>query len=170
MTIKEIMVTATPILDEKGNIKFIVANVRDMTDLIYLENKCNKAQSLSEQYYSELIKERGYSGKIIAESEPMRKIMQLAYRLAQVDSNILLEGESGTGKEVVARFIHEMGPRSRAPFISINCAGIPESLLEAELFGYEEGAFTGAKKGGKVGLIELADGGTQCLQCRRGDI
>lgn len=163
MTIKEIMVTATPILDEKGNIKFIVANVRDMTDLIYLENECSKAQSLSKQYYSELIKERGYSGKIIAESEPMRKIMQLAYRLAQVDSNILLEGESGTGKEVIARFIHEMGPRSRAPFISINCAGIPESLLEAELFGYEEGAFTGAKKGGKIGLIELADGGTLFL-------
>ncbi|MCR4429544.1 MAG: sigma 54-interacting transcriptional regulator [Tepidanaerobacteraceae bacterium] len=163
MTIKEIMVTATPILDEKGNIKFIVANVRDMTDLIYLENECNKAQSLSKQYYSELIKERGFSGKIIAESEEMKKILQAAYRLAQVDSNILLEGESGTGKEVVARFIHEMGPRSRAPFISINCAGIPESLLEAELFGYEEGAFTGAKKGGKLGLIELADEGTLFL-------
>lgn len=162
-TIKEIMVTATPILDGKGNIKFIVANVRDMTDLIFLENECNKAQFLSKQYYSELIKERGYSGKIIAESEEMIKIMQAAYRMAQVDSNILLEGESGTGKEVVARFIHEMGPRSGAPFIPINCAGIPESLLEAELFGYEEGAFTGAKKGGKMGLIELADGGTLFL-------
>ncbi|EGD50031.1 putative sigma54 specific transcriptional regulator, partial [Thermoanaerobacter ethanolicus JW 200] len=60
--------------------------------------------------------------------------------------------------EVIARFIHEMSPRNKAPFISINCAGIPESLLDAELFGYEEGAFTGARKRGKVGLIELADG------------
>ncbi|MBE0068501.1 sigma-54 interaction domain-containing protein [Thermoanaerobacterium thermosaccharolyticum] len=162
-TIKEIMVTATPILDENGKIKYIVANVRDMTDLIYLKNECNKAQSLSKQYYSELIKERGYPGKIVAESEEMKKIMQLAYRVAQVNSNILLEGESGTGKEVIARFIHEVGPRNRAPFISINCAGIHETLLEAELFGYEEGAFTGAKKGGKVGLIELADGGTLFL-------
>ncbi|SDG05149.1 PAS domain S-box-containing protein [Thermoanaerobacter thermohydrosulfuricus] len=162
-TIKEIMVTATPILDEKGKIKYIVANVRDMTDLIYLENECKKIQSLSEQYYLELMKERGYSGKVIAESEEMRKIMQLAYRVAQVDSNVLLEGESGTGKEVIARFIHEMSPRNKAPFISINCAGIPESLLDAELFGYEEGAFTGARKRGKVGLIELADGGTLFL-------
>lgn len=162
-TIKEIMVTATPILDEKGKIKYIVANVRDMTDLIYLENECKKIQSLSEQYYLELMKERGYSGKVIAESEEMRKIMQLAYRVAQVDSNVLLEGESGTGKEVIARFIHEMSPRNKAPFISINCAGIPESLLDAELFGYEEGAFTGARKRGKMGLIELADGGTLFL-------
>ncbi|MCG0275852.1 MAG: sigma 54-interacting transcriptional regulator [Thermosediminibacteraceae bacterium] len=162
-TVKEIMVTATPILDERGNIKYIVANVRDMTELIFLENKCKKIQSLSEQYYLELIKERGYSGKIISESEEMKRIMQLAYRVAQVDSNVLLEGESGTGKEVIARFIHEMSPRHKAPFISINCAGIPDSLLDAELFGYEEGAFTGARKGGKVGLIELADGGTLFL-------
>jgi len=160
LTVKEIMVTATPILDDRGNIKFIVANVRDMTDLTYLQNECDKAKSLSKQYYYELMKERGYAGKIIAESQQMQKILQLAYRLAQVDTNVLLEGESGTGKEVVARFIHEMGSRGKNPFISINCAGIPEALLEAELFGYEEGAFTGAKRGGKIGLIELADGGT----------
>ncbi|AEM77821.1 LOW QUALITY PROTEIN: PAS sensor protein [Thermoanaerobacter wiegelii Rt8.B1] len=162
-TIKEIMVTATPILDRNRKIKYIVANVRDMTDLIYLENECKKAETLSKQYYLELMKERGYSGKIVAESEEMKKIVQLAYRVAQVDSNILLEGESGTGKEVIARFIHEVSPRNKAPFISINCAGIPESLLDAELFGYEEGAFTGARKGGKVGLIELADEGTLFL-------
>lgn len=162
-TIKEIMVTATPILDKNGEIKYIVANVRDMTDLIYLENECNKAKSLSKQYYSELIEERGYVENIIAESMEMKKTIQLAYRVAQVDSNVLLEGESGTGKDVIARFIHEMSPRNKAPLISINCAGIPETLLEAELFGYEEGSFTGAKKGGKVGLIELADGGTLFL-------
>ena len=163
LTVKEIMVTATPIFDDSGNIKFIVANVRDMTDLIYLQNECDKAQTLSKQYYYELIKERGYSGKVIAESREMQKVLQLAFRLAQVDSNVLIEGESGTGKEVVARLIHELGSRSKNPFISINCAGIPEALLEEELFGYEEGAFTGAKKGGKIGLIELADGGTLFL-------
>lgn len=162
-TIKEIMVTATPILDKDGEIKYIVANVRDMTDLTHMENECNKAKSLSRQYYSELIGERGYVENIIAESTEMKRVIQLAYQVAQVDSNVLLEGESGTGKDVIARFIHEMSPRNKAPLISINCAGIPETLLEAELFGYEEGSFTGAKKGGKVGLIELADGGTLFL-------
>ncbi|MEA4827416.1 MAG: sigma 54-interacting transcriptional regulator [Clostridium sp.] len=161
--LKEVMITATPILDEVGEVEYIVANLRDMTDLINLENECNKAQLLSKQYYSQLIMEKNYKEKIIAESEEMKQLMNLAYRVAQVDSTVLLEGESGTGKEVFTRFIHEMSSRNNGPFISINCAGIPETLLEAELFGYEEGAFTGAKKGGKAGLLELAEGGTLFL-------
>lgn len=94
------MVTATPIIDEKGNVAYVVANLRDMTDLVYLENECNKAQILSKQYYSELLEEKGIKGRIIAESEEMRQLLKLAYRVAQVDAPVLLEGESGTGKEV----------------------------------------------------------------------
>ncbi len=161
--IKNVMSTATPLLDKDGEIKYIITNIRDMTDLIYLENKFKKAHWLSKQYYSELIKEKGPKEKIIAESEEMKQLIQLAYRVAQVDSTILLEGETGTGKEVFSRFIHEMSPRNEGPFISIDCSEVPETLLESELFGYEEGAFTGAKKGGKIGLIELAEGGTLFL-------
>jgi len=161
--LQEVMVTATPIFDEEGKIVYVVANLRDMTDLILLEKECNKAKLLSKQYYSELIKEKGIKGKIIAESDEMRQILKLAFRVAQVDAPVLLEGESGTGKEVFANFIHDKSSRSRGPFISINCAGVPETLLEAELFGYEDGSFTGAKRGGKIGLIEAANGGTLFL-------
>jgi len=161
--LKEVMVTATPILNEEGEVNYVVANLRDMTDLIHLENECCKAKLLSKQYYSQLLMEKNFKEKIIAESEETKQLMQLAYRVAQVDSSVLLEGESGTGKEVFTRFIHEISSRRDGPFICINCAGIPENLLEAELFGYEEGSFTGAKKGGKAGLLELADGGTLFL-------
>lgn len=161
--LKEVMVTGTPVFDSEGKIIYIVANLRDMTYLVHLENECNKAQMLSKHYYSQLLKEKSTKGKFVAESEEMKKLIQLAQRVAQVDSTVLLEGESGTGKEIFSTFIHKMSPRSEGPFISINCAGVPENLLESELFGYEEGAFTGAKKGGKIGLIELSENGTLFL-------
>lgn len=162
-TLKSFMTTAIPLLDDDKKIKYIVANIRDMTNLINLENKFKKAQCLSKQYYSELIKEKGLKEKIVAESEEMKHLIQMSYRVAHVDSSVLLEGESGTGKGVISKFIHDMSPRNKGPFINIDCADIPEMLLESELFGYEEGAFTGARKGGKVGLIELAEGGTLFL-------
>ena len=75
-------------------------------------------------------------------------------------STVLIEGASGTGKELVAKAIHEDGSRSNGPFVAVNCAALPESLIASELFGYEEGSFTGAEKGGQVGKFELANGGT----------
>lgn len=96
---------------------------------------------------------KGVSSEIVNLKEQMRKVVQ-------TDSTILLRGESGTGKSMFARAIHEESGRSDGSFISVNCGAIPESLLESELFGYEEGAFTGAKKGGKPGKFELADQGT----------
>ncbi len=161
--IKEVMVTSTPILDKKGNIQYVVANLRDMTELNCLKYECDKARQLSSQYYSELKKEKNQKGKAIAESLEMRRVLEFAFRVSQVDSTVLIEGESGVGKEVIAHFIHEMSPRREGPFISINCAAVPETLLEAELFGYEAGAFTSAKREGKIGLIELADKGTLFL-------
>ena len=110
--------------------------------------------------------------KIVAESKQMRQIMRTALKLAHMEvTDILLLGESGTGKGLLAKFIHNSGKRKKKPFIQINCAALPESLLEAELFGYEKGAFSGASEHGKPGLFELADEGTdradqRVLGCR----
>lgn len=90
----------------------------------------------------------------------LEEAKQIARSASRGHSNVLIQGESGTGKELFARAIHQMSDRSSSPFIAVNCAAIPENLLESELFGYEEGAFTGAKKGGKPGKFELADNGT----------
>lgn len=98
--------------------------------------------------------------EIIGASQEIFEVKQRAMKAAKGDSTILVLGESGTGKEVFSRAIHGYSSRREKPFIAINCAAIPESLLESELFGYEEGAFTGAKKGGKIGKFELANGGT----------
>ncbi|WP_075364742.1 sigma-54 interaction domain-containing protein [Desulfosporosinus metallidurans] len=101
--------------------------------------------------------------KLIGTSPTLQKAIDIAKQAARSDSTILIRGESGTGKEMFARMIHDTSPRSSGPFIAINCAAIPEGLLESELFGYEEGSFTGAKKGGKTGKIELANQGTLFL-------
>lgn len=96
-------------------------------------------------------------------SQTINQLKGLAKTVAKSDSTILIRGESGTGKEVLAQAIHDASNRYQGPFVAINCAAIPESLLESELFGFEEGAFTGAKKGGKPGKFEMARGGTLFL-------
>ncbi|MDI3534832.1 MAG: sigma-54 dependent transcriptional regulator, acetoin dehydrogenase operon transcriptional [Thermosediminibacterales bacterium] len=101
--------------------------------------------------------------KIIGSSSKLKKAMEIAEQVASSDSTVLLRGESGTGKEMFALEIHLLSPRRNENFITINCAAIPDNLLESELFGYEEGAFTGAKKGGKKGKFELANNGTLFL-------
>ena len=98
---------------------------------------------------------------IVGESKSMRLIKAQGQRFAALDLPVLISGETGTGKELIARALHESSGRSKAPFLALNCSALPEHLLESELFGYASGAFTGAQKGGKPGLIELAEGG--CL-------
>ena len=100
---------------------------------------------------------------IIGESEPMRAAKALARKMAASNASILITGESGTGKELFAHAIHAASPRAQEPFVAINCAAIPDSLLESQLFGYEEGAFTGAKRGGHIGFFEAARSGTLFL-------
>lgn len=109
-----------------------------------------------------LSQEKAFRG-IVGTSPLMTQAKEVAMRVAMGDSTVLLQGESGTGKELFAKAIHQAGKRSTRPFVSINCAAIPEQLLESELFGYEDGAFTGARKGGKHGLFEIADKGTLFL-------
>ena len=101
-------------------------------------------------------------GWIVGETKEMRRLAQLAAKVAQGNATVLLQGESGTGKEVVANAIHQQSPRADKPFVVINCAAIPDALLESELFGFEAGAFTSAKRR-KKGLLEMADGGTLLL-------
>ncbi|WP_291637583.1 sigma 54-interacting transcriptional regulator, partial [Clostridium sp.] len=98
--------------------------------------------------------------KIIGVNKKFKKIIEYAKKIADSKSTILISGESGTGKEIFAQAIHNHGTRSEDPFIAVNCGAIPRTLIESELFGYEGGAFTGAKKGGNVGKFEIADGGT----------
>jgi len=97
---------------------------------------------------------------IISRSRVMTEVKEKAIKAAQTSSTVLIRGESGTGKELLARAIHTTSSRKSGPFVAVNCGAIPESLLESELFGYEEGAFTGARRGGKPGKFELANGGT----------
>ncbi len=103
---------------------------------------------------------RYHFSDIVGAGAEIHKTIRLAKMMAKTDSSVLITGESGTGKELFAHSIHSGSQRSEGPFVAINCAAIPDNLLESELFGYEEGAFTGAKKGGKAGLFELADTGS----------
>jgi transcriptional regulator with PAS, ATPase and Fis domain len=98
----------------------------------------------------------------VAESEPMRAVLELTRMVSETPVDVLIRGENGTGKEVVARMIHQGGQRREAPFVAVNCAAVPETLIESEFFGYERGAFTGAV-GARPGLLEEASGGTLFL-------
>jgi PAS domain S-box-containing protein len=158
--------TGVPVFDDKGNIIRVVSNVRDITELSILKQKLDQAQGLSCHYESQLRTIRSqYSGmdKMVVKSKKMKDLLDMVIRLAQVDSTVLITGETGTGKELIAETIHNNSSRKDGPFIRINCGAIPDSLLESELFGYESGAFTGAKKQGKAGYFELANDGTLFL-------
>lgn len=162
-----LLCTGTPARDENGNIALIVVNERDMTELDRLRNKYDLNQKLTERFKEEIaelsLRELD-NNTIIADSSKMKNILQKAQKLANIGaSNILIMGASGTGKGLLAKFIHKNSTRKSNPFIEINCAALPENLLEAELFGYEKGAFTGAADSGKIGLFELAQGGTLFL-------
>ncbi len=120
------------------------------------------------EYYRDRLKrpqatEKFYLDAIIGESPVIKQLKRTVEKAAKSDSTILIQGESGVGKEMIAQAVHSLSNRRNKPFIGINCAALPELLLESELFGYEEGAFTGARKGGKRGKFELAEGGTILL-------
>lgn len=133
-------------------------------DIIKLVRKALEKQSLvlENRILQERIKEFQKFAKIIGQSPAMRKILEVIAQVAPSSATVLIQGESGTGKELIAQAIHDLSPRAHRPFIKVSCAALPETLLEAELFGYERGAFTGAIAR-KEGRFELADGGTLFL-------
>lgn len=154
---KKILSTGTPIFDPDGQMTKIITTSRDITELTSLQKQLEFVQNTLKQFESIEISS---SEPIIASSRSMRNVMQLALRLASVDSTVLITGESGVGKGVIAKLLHENGARKEFPFITVNCGAIPESLIESELFGYERGAFTGSRIEGKKGLFEAAQKGT----------
>lgn len=131
-----------------------VATFQDVTKIQALEEEIRR-----KLHHKGLVAKYHFT-EIIGESKALRQALETAEKFSKVDSNILLIGESGTGKELMAQSIHNASNRQKGPFVAINCAALPPSLLESELFGYVEGAFTGAARGGKPGLFELAHKGT----------
>lgn len=166
---QRIMATAIPVLDEDGEISRVVCNVRDITEIVSLKNQLETIQQLNEKYAAGLAQICLHKTMfndlkgVVACSPETKRVFEMAAQVAKVDSTVFLTGESGVGKEVITNVIHQLSHRSQGPLIKISCGAIPESLLESELFGYEDGAFTGARKQGKPGMFELADKGTLFL-------
>lgn len=161
-----ILVTGNPIFDKQGNLCRVVTNVRDITELVNLRDQLKEKEEQTLKYKAELSHLRALQveeKELVFRSSAMARAVELATKIAEVDSTVLITGESGTGKELIAKLIHKRGKGIGKPFIKINCAAIPETLIESELFGYKGGAFTGARREGKPGLFELAHGGTLFL-------
>lgn len=162
---QEVMVTGNPCFGKHNQPVQVIFNLRDMTELNYLKSQVAQAEEEKLRFSEELkeLRSKFLTDKIITKSPAMYPVLELAVRVSNVDSTVLITGESGVGKEVVAKTIHSLSDRKDNPFITVNCGAIPEALLESELFGYEKGAFTGANKEGKIGLMEAANGGTLFL-------
>lgn len=163
---KDLLITGSPIFDEEGNVRLVVINNRDISDLKELEQKVaelkiDKQRANEEINY--LRKKHLLNNMVVTDKNQMDETVELVKTIAPTDVTVLITGESGTGKEVMADEIYNRSRRNNKPFIKVNCAAIPDELLESELFGYEGGAFTDARKLGKIGLFELANEGTILL-------
>ncbi|MEW6424782.1 MAG: sigma 54-interacting transcriptional regulator [Bacillota bacterium] len=153
LTKRKLIVTGNPIYNEYGDIILVATCVRPL----------DKRQENSHQPKLQQPVCIPGLGQVVASSKVMRNVLAQALQVACFDSTVLITGESGVGKEVIAKVIHHLSPRKNGPFISINVASVPEELFESELFGYRGGAFTGASKSGKMGLVKAAEGGTLFL-------
>ncbi len=159
---RRIMCTGVPVF-KNGEITRVVINSRDISELTLLEKELQETKIQSEKLRNQvrhLEKEILYDEKLVYKSEYMFEIMKTVLHVAEFDSTLLLTGESGVGKEMIARLVHRKSKRREFPFIKVDCGSIPSALFESELFGYEKGAFTGAERQGKMGLLELSDKGT----------
>lgn len=164
VTGSNLLVTATPVFDEEGNIFRIVTSVRDVSELNMLKQRVEQLEGLNAHFEFQMqqMKVR-LSGELVFKNPEMEKLIYQAMKIAEVDSTVLISGESGVGKERIAEIIQSHSARKSGPFVKVNCTAIPDNLIESELFGYESGAFTGAKREGKPGLFELAHEGTLLL-------
>lgn len=161
---KKMIATRIPVF-VNGEVVGAVGKVlfKDINELKYLYKKVSKIEKELKLYKNEfnMANRPKYNLKdIIGESKEILRLKEFTKKIAKSNSNVLILGESGTGKELFAHAIHNNSSRAKYPFIKVNCGAIPYELLESELFGYEEGSFTGAKRGGKIGKIKAADGGT----------
>ena len=152
--------TATPVFDDQGNVVRVIAIIRDLSELESMNDTLEGMAASTRPAYNETeMLQLGILGGSSA-SQQLRASLMMA---AQTDAPVLLQGETGTGKTMSAKAIHNLSQRKDMNFVSLNCASIPLSLLESELFGYESGAFTGASRKGRKSVFELADKGTLFL-------
>jgi PAS domain S-box-containing protein len=162
---KKLLITSTPFYEKKEIIRVITV-MRDMTKLIKLKEDLENIEKENKKYLEELNyykKKHIDKSNFVGENIEIRKIKDFLRYIANTDVTILITGETGCGKEVVAKEIYNRSNRKDKPYLKVNCAAIPESLIESELFGYVEGAFTGAKTKGKAGMFEMANNGTILL-------
>lgn len=161
---RKIVVSGTPMFDSNGTIAYVVTSVRDITELLlakHAQEQLEQIQRLREAYQVPEITVLDNPGVIT--SQQTEPCFSLAARVAKSTAKVLIQGETGTGKTLLARYIHQQSDRADGPFLELNCAAFLEGLLEAELFGYTSGAFTGASPRGKQGLLDVAHGGTLFL-------
>ncbi|MBF4694708.1 sigma-54 interaction domain-containing protein [Fusibacter ferrireducens] len=161
-----LIVTGYPLYDEKGTFVSVISTAKDITEVHILKEQLSEAKKTAQDFYYQLDilrQKETQKESMISKSPEMKKVMITANRVARVDSNVLITGESGVGKSMLANEIHKQSDRSENAFVSINCGAIPAALLESELFGYESGAFTGARKEGKQGQLSIANNGTLFL-------
>lgn len=154
----KVLISGSPILDHDGNLKKVVVINRDMSDLLDMQEKLAASQNEIEH-----LRKLQITNNLIGKSDEIQPVIRMIHQVANLDVTVLLTGETGVGKEVIANEIYMNSDKHGKPFIKVNCAAIPASLLEAELFGYEAGSFTGASSKGKIGMFELADKGTLLL-------
>jgi len=157
---------ATPVFDEHGELIRVVVSERDITEIDNLQRELEEQAAIKDDFRNQMLAMQQAeleSQQIIARSPAMIRALQQSIKVAKADSSVLILGESGVGKGLIADLIHKKSVRAEHPLIKINCGAIPESLIEAELFGYEKGAFTGALNSGKPGHFELANEGTLFL-------
>ena len=165
---KRLLVSGTPILDAAGRVRYVVSTVRDMTELLRIKHERDELQQLKQLRNSTAKLHAGQRDDLlyaspVANLPASGRLFAQARQVAASDVKVLLQGETGVGKTLIAQYIHKRSPRAAQPFLALNCGALPENLIEAELFGYVAGAFTGAGSKGKRGLLELAHHGTVFL-------
>ncbi|MCL1991748.1 MAG: sigma 54-interacting transcriptional regulator [Spirochaetes bacterium] len=162
-----VVVNRYPIKDSGGRIKgaLSIAGFPDLSQFKALSDKISSLMEENISYKKKLaeLENAIILGNVVGQSEKIEKVKELAQKVADSDITVLLSGETGTGKEVFANYVKQLSSRRDESFVKINCAAIPNELLESELFGFSEGSFSGAKKGGKKGKFEIADKGTILL-------
>jgi PAS domain S-box-containing protein/TyrR family helix-turn-helix protein len=162
---RKLILTGTPVFDDGGELIRVVVSERDITEIDTLQRELEEQEAMRDQFRNQMLAMQQATfaaNQVIAKSPCMIKALRQALKVSSVNSSVLLLGESGVGKGLFADLIHKNSPRAENPLIKINCGAIPESLIEAELFGYEKGAFTGAQAS-KPGYFEIADNGTVFL-------
>ena len=162
---EEAIVHIIPLLDDSGKVlggfgMILFDNIGSMEKVMLKYKTLDKELKLLKNEIARMNKAKYNLDTIVGNSEEIKECKSKVQKIIKVNSNILIFGESGVGKELFAHSIHNESSRRDKPFVTMNCSAIPENLIESELFGYEEGAFTGAKKGGNIGKFELASGGT----------